>query len=258
MNEQLKIKSLSIFRDSIARPLATNAERPTQQASKLSRPSDGESRRETPPTIFASHTNKSGAVSRLQKLIETRSTKNFGPKSEIRFRQIVDPKDSELKWRKVDQKKNVSRLNTSTSSLVVAESGSESDVGESNPGGKFYYSTKSVPDLSDPTFDRLESTSKLIDSTNLSVSLPFKLNEVPQPCQVDEYDDFFTLDQNVLERSERRSYNTSKSNGLRYRSSIRIMVRPEASAANPDHSGGLKSVGHGQHQPRSIVKEQFR
>ena len=232
----------------------SSAERPTQQATKLSRSVDGESRRETPPTVFASLTSRSGAVSRLQKLIETRSTKNFGPKSEIRFRQIVDPKDSELKWRKVDKRKNVSQVNSS-SSLVVAESGSESDVGESSPGK--FYSTKSVPDLTDQTFDRLESTSKLIDSTNLSISLPFKLNQVPEPCQVDEYDDFFTLDQNVLERSERRNLN--KSNGLRYRSSIRIMVRPEASAANPDHSGGLKSgLSGGQHQPRSIVKEQFR
>jgi hypothetical protein len=196
--------------------------RPTQQASKLARPSDGEWRLETPSTVFASQASKVGPVSRLQKLIETRSTKNFGQKSEIQFRQLVDPKDSELKLKKVD-KKNVNRV-TSSSTLSVADVSDESTDDKSSN----FYSTKSVPNLTDQTFDRLVSASKLIDSTNLSISLPFNLNEVPKPCQVDEYDDFFTLDQTVLERSERRSL--SKSNALRYRSSIRIMVRPGADA----------------------------
>ena len=99
-----------------------------------------------------------------------------------------------------------------------------------------------------------------IDSTSLSVSLPFDLNEigegVPQPCQVTEYDDFFTLDQTVLQRSERRSL--TKCAALRYRSSIRIMVRPEAGAAvsaNPESSAERIPPNV---PLRSIVKEQFR
>jgi len=213
--------------------------RPTQQATKLARSHDGESRVETPSSFLPTQTSKFGPVSRLQKLIETRTSKNFGPKSEIQSSHTdADQRRPELNR----SLKNVNRVTS-----VDDERESDDQV---------FYSTKSVPNLTEKTFDRLESASKLIDSTNLSISLPFNLNEVPKPCQVDEYDDIFAPDKTVLERSEPRSL--SKSNPLRYRSSIRIMVRPEASAANPnpDHSGGLKS-GSGRPQ-RPIVKEQFR
>lgn len=217
--------------------------RPTQQATKLARSRDGDPRVETPSSFLSTQTSKFGPVSRLQKLIETRSSKNFGQKSEIQFSHTVaDPKRPELK--------NVDRV---TSVAAVHDRDESDDLKRSSA----FYSTKSVPNLTEKTFDRLESASKLIDSTNLSISLPFNLNEAtPKPCQVDEYDDIFTPDQTVLERSEPRSL--SASNALRYRSSIRIMVRPEASAANPnpEQSGGLKS---GSSRPqRPIVKEQFR
>ena len=72
--------------------------RPTQQATKLARSRDGDPRVETPSSFLSTQTSKFGPVSRLQKLIETRSSKNFGQKSEIQFSHTVaDPKRPELK-----------------------------------------------------------------------------------------------------------------------------------------------------------------
>jgi hypothetical protein len=240
--------------------------RPTRQATKLD-PSQGtsfsakpRSRRESPPKIFAPRPTSQGPVSRLQELIETRSPSaaksplaKRSAKSEIQFSHVVVPPERRAEVAGSDRRESKGRRHAAARSRpVLTKSVAESESDESTS-----FSTKSVPNLADDrTCDdrRHVSALRLIDSTNLSISLPFDLNEAPKPCEVTEYDDIFQLDQNVLERSEKRSL---ANNALRYRSSIRIMVRPESGLpAHPETSGGLKSGVTGA--PRSIVKEQFR
>jgi hypothetical protein len=142
--------------------------------------------------------------------------------------------------------------------------------GDVNKPGLSY--AKSVPNLVDIEYlpvDRQFSTPiQTILSNNLSVSLPFDLDELeatPKPCDVTEYNDHFSVeDKNILEHSEQRR-RLSKT-ALRYRSSIRIMVRPEAPAgilANVDNMAEISSDKSkeyltGPMPHRSIVKEQFR
>jgi hypothetical protein len=219
-------------------------------------------RGETPLRCAESHGTGSGqgAVSRLQALIETRSShdeeKNKSeivifkcPQKELSNSQVEIDLKSETKLFQRESDKN--RVTS------VRKKISDGDNYADLKHHTILFSTKSVPNLFDKTH---VSQLQNIDSTNLSVSLPFDLNEIsdsaPQPCQVTEYDDFFTLDQTVLQRSERRSL--TKCAALRYRSSIRIMVRPEAGAAvsaNPECSGERIPPNV---PIRSIVKEQFR
>jgi hypothetical protein len=262
--------------------------RPTQHPSSLDRFCESRakvwprSRGQTPLEVRPSQPagTRLGPVSRLEALIETRaqSTSNLKSKdnkikSEIKFSQIVVPSQPELKNRVeinlqpenlFDEKDAAQQKLVRSGFASVNESESHGDDLKQD---SILLSTKSVPNLVeivDRTFDRHVSAFRNIDSTNFSVSLPFDLNEVsnsvPKPCEVDEYDDFFTLDQNVLQSSQRRS--RSKSNALRYRSSIRIMVRPEASSAvsaSPDTSSEFPSNKNPPSVPiRSIVKEQFR
>ena len=262
---------------------------------------NGRSLVETPLNFARSHPPGSpgtrlGPVSRLEALLETRSpsarlyNNNNLNKSEIRtksdlnqcFSQSSDLNDKShyceigLKSSLKEKKKKKRSLNEKLSSVTLRRSvnESESDVDVDDDDNvenlkskeAILFSTKSVPNLVEildkKTYDRHITALRNIESTNLSVSLPFDLNEVsaPKPCPVTEYDDYFTLDQTVLERSERRS--VSKSNALRYRSSIRIMVRPEASAAllaDPESSVEFSTNKTPPGVPhRSIVKEQFR
>ena len=262
---------------------------------------NGRSLVETPLNFARSHPPGSpgtrlGPVSRLEALLETRSpsarlynnnNNNNLKKSEIKtksdlnqcFSQSSDLNDKSRYCEiglKSSLKEKKRSLNEKRSSVVtksrgsVNESESDVDVDDNVENLKskeeILFSTKSVPNLVEivdkKTYDRHITALRNIESTNLSVSLPFDLNEVsaPKPCPVTEYDDYFTLDQTVLERSERRSL--SKSNALRYRSSIRIMVRPEASAAlsaDPESSVEFSTNKTPPGVPhRSIVKEQFR
>ena len=260
---------------------------------------NGRSQVETPLNFARSHPPGSpgtrlGPVSRLEALLETRSpsarlynNNNNLKKSEIRTKSDLNQcfsqsSDLNAKSRyceiglKSSLKEKKESLNEKRSSVVTSRrrsvNESESDVDNDDnvenlkSKEEILFSTKSVPNLVEivdkKTYDRHITALRNIESTNLSVSLPFDLNEVsaPKPCPVTEYDDYFTLDQTVLERSERRSL--SKSNALRYRSSIRIMVRPEASAAlsaDPESSVEFSTNKTPPGVPhRSIVKEQFR
>jgi len=262
----------------------------------------GRSLVETPLNFVRSHPPGSpgirlGPVSRLEALLETRSpsarlnnnnnnnnnnSNNNLNKSEIKSKSDLiksysqstelndksqhcefDLKSSLKERRSLKDKRSV----TSNRSVNESESEEDDDNVENLKSKEILFSTKSVPNLVEivdnkKTYDRHITALRNIDSTNLSVSLPFDLNEVsgPKPCPVTEYDDYFTLDKTVLERSERRSL--SKSNALRYRSSIRIMVRPEASAAlsaDPESSVEFSTNKTPPGVPhRSIVKEQFR
>ena len=253
--------------------------RPTVQLTSLDRSSDPSGPRfdlkpplrvETPLRCAESHGTGSGlgAVSRLEALIETRShAPSHETKSEI---VIVKCPPKELKSKieidlKPDAKEQSERRDKNQVTSVIRSKTSERENYADLKQNSILFSTKSVPNLVELVDKTHVTQLRNIDSTNLSVSLPFDLNEisesvVPQPCQVTEYDDFFTLDQTVLERSERRS--VSKSNALRYRSSIRIMVRPEASAAllaDPESSVEFSTNKTPPGVPhRSIVKEQFR
>ena len=263
--------------------------RPTQHPTSLDRLGEPRAKQLWPPTRRQTPFDfnpsqpagtRLGPVSRLEALIETRSpsTSNLKSKenkiikSEIKFSQIVVPSKTELKSRVeinlqpddlFDAKDVAEKFVRTTEFASVNESESPGDDLKQD---SILLSTKSVPNLVeivDRTFDRHVSAFRNIHLTNFSVSLPFDLNEVsnsdPRPCEVSEYDDFFTLDQTVLQLSQRRK---SNANALRYRSSIRIMVRPEASSAvsaNPETSTEFPSNKIPPSVPiRSIVKEQFR
>lgn len=228
-----------------------------------------------------------GAVSRLEALIE--KTPDVGSagskaKSGLEDRQQPEPGVKKLHRSFVSEFKEhsihidrpnvfgrVDKVSSESAPPVKSSSGPTASGDVHNP---VLFSAKSVPNLVDIDYlgvDRHRQFSTPIQtilSNNLSVSLPFDLDEVdatPKPCDVTEYNDHFSVDKNILERSEQRRRRLSKT-ALRYRSSIRIMVRPEAPAAilaNVDNMAEISSDKSKEYLTglmphRSIVKEQFR
>lgn len=207
-----------------------------------------------------------GAVSRLEALIEkTPKVKTDEQQSGVKklHRKFV----SEFKEHSVHIERPAFDKDKS---LRISESGQRLKTFRCGDDDVCLSSAKSVPNLVDigplesdwrPFFTR--PSFQTILSNNLSVSLPFDLDEVPKPCDVTVYNDHFSLDKNILERSEQQRRKTA---ALRYRSSIRIMVRPEAPAgllANVDNMAEIssdksKECLSGPMPHRSIVKEQFR